>query len=1095
MKKFCLFLLAVLFSAVSSLAQNGVKAYEGILELPTYLLDKAESAPIFDRDWSYQRARRSVYPYVLDDNMTRNKEVRPYKAVYLENEYVEACILPEIGGRLFYAIDKTNGYDLFYHQHVVKPANVGMLGAWISGGVEWNAIHHHRASTNMHVDYKIEEKADGSKTVWVGELELRHRMTWAVGVTLHPGKSYLEISGKVNNGTANSNSMLFWSNVATKVDDTYEIIFSPKTDFVTFHCKNWFAHWPITHETFNDLDYYQNDLDARFFRNHFSGNSMFIYDQKDDFIAGYDHGQDAGTVLTANHHINKGGKFWLWGPNSMWDTKILTDTDGHYIELMMGAYSDNQPDYSWINPYEIKNFTQYYYGIRNIGGVKAGNKEASLNFEPAEKEGQYFIGLNVTSPQKNMRIEVLHEGQAVYSAVKDLAPDLPFTEHIALDKAAHTYTVVVKNGQGAQILSYTPRADSGYDLPLPEIVRPPLRPHEIQNNEECYLVGLRNMQFYNPFIDPADYFNEVLRRDPSDTRSNTMMGVLARRNAQNEKAANYFRAAIQRQTHDYTRPADCQALYNLGVILKEQGKITEALDTLYRASWNYTYNSPANFQLSQIYLALGDHHSALERLEEAITYNGNNLNALNLKASILRLEGKKEEALKVVETVLGKNPLNAYALYEKDLLTGGQEHITLMRDVEEQYIELALAYYANGLKDQTQEIFTYIDGRKAYPTIKMWLGYMAHAQGDKQSAKKYYEAALALDVAYCNPFRPETIAVLQLAKTYCPDSWKPYYFLGNLLYDKQKEEALAQWEKVVEMNPAMAMAWRNMGWYHWLESQDYAQSAVYYAKAVALDPANALFLEEQDQVLEAGKVAVQKRFDILKAHHTTAVKRYYPLAMEVVTGTFVGEYDYVLSLLKDCYFPTREGVANFHDVYVDALLMAGLQKVSEGKTEEAVALYQKGFEYPENHQVFLVDTRTPRDAQIYVFIAEAYKTAGKHAKANQYYKKAAGVGVKETNYRYWQAKALLALGDKTSAYTLLQAMVEEGKAAEVEDIVNFYGAEGTTGASVDGLNANAYYTQALGHLGLGNTQQAQSLFKKASALIPSNLWFNYFAKL
>ena len=66
-------------------------------------------------------------------------------------------------------------------------------------------------------------------------------------------------------------------------------------------------------------------------------------------------------MLVGNHNIVKGGKFWLWGANSGWPTKILTDTAGHYIELMQGAYSDNQPDYTWITPYEIKNFSQYWY--------------------------------------------------------------------------------------------------------------------------------------------------------------------------------------------------------------------------------------------------------------------------------------------------------------------------------------------------------------------------------------------------------------------------------------------------------------------------------------------------------------------------------------------------------------------------------------------------------------------------------------------------------------------------------------------------------------------------------------------------------------
>ena len=233
-------------SAVNEVS-SPVKAWEGKITMPTYLLDPAEQSPIFERDWSYQRAKRGVYPYPLNDNMTRTKKDVTYDCLYMENEYVELCIVPEFGGRLLYAVDKTNGYDIFYHNHVVKPANVGMTGAWISGGVEWNVFHHHRQTSHVPCDWRIVENADGSKTVWVGETEYRHRMQWAIGVTLHPGKSYMEISGRLMNSTQDDNSMLYWSNVSTHVDENYQICFPQSTEFVTFHCKNWFAHWPITH--------------------------------------------------------------------------------------------------------------------------------------------------------------------------------------------------------------------------------------------------------------------------------------------------------------------------------------------------------------------------------------------------------------------------------------------------------------------------------------------------------------------------------------------------------------------------------------------------------------------------------------------------------------------------------------------------------------------------------------------------------------------------------------------------------------------------------------------------------------------------------
>ena len=1093
MKKLFLTISSLFLMLCAASAQEaGVKAWEGTLEIPTYIGSAPETAPIFERDWSYQRARRSVYPYVLDDNMyvvnekmERQKETRTYKALFLENEYVQLCILPEIGGRLFYAVDKTNGYDIFYHNEVVKPANVGMLGSWISGGVEWNVFHHHRNTTNMPVDCKIVENEDGSKTIWVGEVEFRHRMQWAIGVTLRPGKSYMEINGRLINSTADDNSLLYWSNVATKVDENYQIIFPQSVDFVTFHCKNWFAHWPITHETFNDMQFYNNDVDVSWWKNHYMSNSMFVHDLKEDFVAGYDHGQDAGTMLTANHHINKGGKFWLWGPNSMWDTKILTDDSGHYIELMMGAYSDNQPDYNWNKPYEVKKFTQYYYGIRNIKGVKAGNTLAAMNFEPQGK-GKYLLGVNTTEAKDGMKVELVRDGKKIYENVLTIAPDKPFVETVKLDESFKPYEITMNlyEADGKPVLSYTPRKDTSYDKQLPQIVDRPKRPHEIENNEECYFVGLRNLQFHNPFVNPADYFLEVLRRDPGDTRSNTQMGVILRKNGEFEKAANHLRRAIRRQTHDYTRPADCEAMYNLGLILKTQGKYAEAMDTLYRATWNFAYNSPANYQLAQMYSQLKDYQNALIRLDEAIQNNGNNWNAVNLKASILRVEGRQAEAKALLEGILAVDPLNIYTTYELDKLNDTSEYVTLMGGEIEDYLELAILYLHNGFKDEAVKILKEADALKEYPTVKMWLGYLT-------ADKAMYEAALSMPVDYCNPFRLETIPVLEKAKELFPESDKPYYYLGCLLYNKQQDAAAAQWKKCVELNPQMDLAWRNLGWYNWLYTKNYDEAAKCYANAVAIAPDKALYLEEQEHVLEAKGEAVEKRYEILKSNHKTAVKRYYPLAQEVVTGTFIGEYDYVLDLLENCYFPTREGVASFHEVYVDALLCAGYQKAAVGDCKGAIELYNKSFEYPMNHQVFLVDERSPRDAQAYYFIGEAYEKMGQKSKAKTYYKKATEVDTKLSFCRYWKGLALEKLGRKAEAKAIYEALLSEGKAAIVEDIVSFYGAEGTSSLTVEGINTMAYRMMGLGYLGLGDKAQAQNCFQTSLDLKNDNLWSKF----
>ena len=178
-----------------------VDAYEETLVIPTYEAGAPDRNPSFYAGRAYQGAEGRAYPYPMLDQLTDNRADKPYRVLCLENEYVRVCALPEIGGRVFEAVDKTNEYDFLYRQHVVKPALIGMLGAWISGGIEWNFPHHHRSRAFMPMDYALEENEDGSKTIWLSELDLRHRMRFTVGLTLRPGKSYFEATIKPYNRT------------------------------------------------------------------------------------------------------------------------------------------------------------------------------------------------------------------------------------------------------------------------------------------------------------------------------------------------------------------------------------------------------------------------------------------------------------------------------------------------------------------------------------------------------------------------------------------------------------------------------------------------------------------------------------------------------------------------------------------------------------------------------------------------------------------------------------------------------------------------------------------------------------------------------
>ena len=1101
-KYMTMWLAAILPLTIS--AQDGpVKMWEGTIDLPTYRVNAPETAPLFERDFAYQRAKRGVYPYAMNDNPTNVKVDSTHKALYLENDYLKVCVLPDIGGRLFYATDKTNGYEIFYRQHVIKPANVGMLGAWISGGVEWNVFHHHRATSQYPVDYKLVDNKDGSKTIWVGEVEQRHRMSWAIGLTLYPDRSYIEVTGRFFNTSQDRNSMLHWNNVATHANENYQIVFPECTEFGTYHHKNSFLRWPVPDRAYcgnpdyegKDVSYWKN-LPA------LTGGSVFVYDLQDDFIVGYDYGKDAGTMLAGNHNINKGGKFWSWGNmryGHAWDCETLTDSDGPYVELMTGAYSDNQPDYCWINPHETKEFTAYWYGIRNLRHVNRGNENATVNMD-IDPSGKIHLAANVTCVRRNAEVIVVDaSGNALYSNVVNIAPDRPFADDFQVSpeavKEPSEVTMVLKSAEGKELISYHPyKLDRSRPLPEPVVPLDP-DPESIDNIEELYYLGMRNLQFHQAHVDPNIYFNEVLRRDPGDVRSNTQLGIFYRKSGDYEKAKQHLRRALVRQTSSYTRPADGEAMYNLGLILKDEGRFDAAVDTLYRAAWDYEYASASYYQLAQISSIRGDLHQAMSEICKAVDYNGMNIDARNMKTTLLRLSGKQAEARAEAEAVLKTDPLNFYASNEAVLLglMRETELSALLRNEPESYLELALYYLNNGFEDEAIRKMLASEDVKPYPTVEYYLGYLAGRRGDKEKAARYFASAESLPTDYVFPYRKETRAVYAKALEYNPSSAITWYYLGNLLYHGQPDKAMDAWKKAVEIDPGFAMALRNLGWGCRFHTGNLAESAEWYYKAIGADNGrNALFLAECDEVLELMNAPVQQRYALFKDRKALYEKRYDSETKAIKMRILEGEYEEVLEPLLSRFYSRREHIEDLHDIYVDACLLSGLKAWDEGDSEKALKYMLMMNEYPENQGYAHLEYYA-RDAQVYYNIGLAYEKLSDMENARRYYEMAAAVEIKpqDSQYCYEKALAMRKLDPKARTKDMARAALNYGQGLVTERVDRFFESFGY-GDYPEDVNTKAYLIQGMAYKTLGREARAKKCFRKALDERNGNVWANYY---
>jgi tetratricopeptide (TPR) repeat protein len=1072
-----------------------VKISEQEWVIPTYKVSPPDKNPMFFKGESYQGASKYIYPYGLNDVISNEKTDQPWKALILENEYIKLCVTPEIGGKLYYGTDKTNNYNFIYKNSVVKPSNIGMTGAWVSGGIEWCVIHHHRASTFLPVDYDMKENSDGSKTIWIGETEPRHRMRWTIGISVYPGKSYYSAEVKIHNPTSLTNTFLYWANVAAHTNKDYQVIFPPSVGVATYHAKNSFTNWPFSTEIYNGEDFTKG-VDLSWWINSINQNSYFAYDLQEDFMGGYDHGKETGTVHIGDHNIVKGAKLWEWGSGARGQVTEgrLTENDGPYVEIMVGAFSDNQPDYSWIKPYEVKTFKQYWYPVKDIQGFKYANLNGAVNLEIRE-DNKVFLGYYSTQKISKAKITLKKKGTVIFEKVLEISPEKAFTTILNTDGQFNNTdlsTEMVNTENNEVLVAYQPvvKKEKGK---LPETVKRPALPKDILTVEELYLTGSRILQFYNPTLNAVDYFDEALKRDPSDIRTNTAVGNIYLKNGEYNIARKYFGKAIKRVTKDYTRPSGCEALYLQGLTLRSLELYDEAIDTLYRATWDYAYHSAAYLELAGISCIKGDFQKALEQVNESLSTNAGNNSAINLKSSIQRRVGDLKGAAATVKGLTEKDPLDFRAANESYLIaakTGNLQNESLaelnkkMRDFSENYLELAIGYLNDGFITEAEDVLSRFKGKNQM--ISYYLGYINDKRGNKTEARKFLKEASDQPVDFGFPYRLEDLKVLQLASEYNPADPKPYYYLGNLLYDRQPQRAIENWEKAVKYDPALAIAWRNLGWGYFQNSKDLAKAIGAYEKAFEVKKDDPVYYAELDPLYEMNNTPIEKRAKLFEGKNDVVKQRDDSFVREIIVLNLSGQFDKAVEYLAMSNFHFREGSSRVRDITVDAHLLLGKKYLSEKKYQQALEQFLATVETPDNSGRRSGDMRSP---QINYYLGSAWEALGKKPQAKAAFTQSTDQSVRETSYiRYYQGLSYLKLGNKNKATEYFNSLIAEGeKRIKQGSEIDFFAKFGEREAENVQLS-NAYLLKGLGYKGLGDNNNATENLRKAVELSASNLY-------
>ncbi|WP_227319171.1 DUF5107 domain-containing protein [Cedecea davisae] len=1073
---------------------GAVKVWQETISLPTWTTGAEDPNPMFLENRVYQGSSGAVYPYGVIDTLTGKREIREYQAVWLENDFIRVMLLPELGGRIHRAWDKVMQRDFVYYNEVVKPALVGLVGPWISGGIEFNWPQHHRPTTFMPVDVTFQQHESGAQTVWLGEVEPMRGLQVMTGFTLYPEKALFEITGKVFNGNATPRHFLWWANPAVKGGDEHQSVFPPDVTAVFDHGKRDVSAFPIAHGTYYKVDY-SAGVDISRYKN-IPVPTSYMADKSDyDFVGAYHHGEQGGLLHIADHHVSPGKKQWTWGNCDFglaWD-RNLTDSNGPYIELMTGVFTDNQPDFTWIAPYEEKVFVQNFLPYSGLGTVQNANTQAAIKLE---RDGDALaIGVYAIAPLAEITLVISDGNNPLWQTSLSLAPAEVWQQRLE-ESWPQRLTLSLIDASGAVVLDYCEHIAK--ELPLPQAAQAPAWPQQIDNCDELYFIGQHLEQYLHASRSAFDYYLRALEIDPLDYRCNVALGTLEFNRGNWQKAQEYADAALLRAHRLNKNPQNGDASQLRGAAKERLGDYDGAFDDYYKASWSGNCRDAAFYALARLAMRKDDTARALALVSQSLQFNASNNLAMGLKALVLQQSGERVQALEWVTQQLASWPLSYALHYARWAITGEeQDKLELLRVTGQRGTNasvLAGWLMSFGAEHAARELLEVLASKEAMPLL-----WQASLESDPQRQALYLSLAqqqFALRVRF-----PNTLDEVQMLMRLPQDGFAQY-LLGCFWYSKRRyAEALACWEFCAREMPEFAAVQRVLAIHAWNKQQDARRAEALLQRAVELEPDNARFLFELDFLLKLNARPTAERLARLEAQRDIALKRDDLTAELLSLWHQHGKHEQAARVLAERKFhPWEGGEGKVTGQYLINQQLRALAHIEKGEPHLAEELLQQALRYPENlgegrlvgqsdNDIWYLLGRCAQQQQRADAAKACYREAlkgGSTLEAGRYYND------QPVDYLFYQAMAQKQLGEPEAAQQKFSAFIEWARQHR-EDAVepDFFAVSLPDLIALDGNPRRAHlqhclFVEALGHLGLGDTLAFNRLIDELLALNPAH---------
>ncbi len=914
MKKRHFILLALIVFAVNLAAQQAtVREEEQVIK--TYPFSGPNPSPVRPGG---QGVQQRIYPYFSFDELTATGVDQKWKVVRMENPYIEAFVLPAVGGKLMGAIEKSTGKAFIYYNHVLKFRNISMRGPWTSGGVEANfGIIGHAPSTASPVDYLVRKNADGSVSCFVGIMDLPSRTEWRVEYRISPDKAYIEARSLWYNPQPLDQSYYVWMNMAEKTGDDLELIL-PGTEWIGHNYAAPNQPWPM--DDGHDLSFYKNHQNV-------GDGSFFINGKLADFSGGYWHDADFGYGHWALHEEVPGQKFFRWSlarSGAIWEN-LLTDRDGQYYEHQTGRLLD-QSDTGFFAPYSADHWQELYFPYKKIGPMVKATPYGVLN---VRQDGAALVVSFCALQKIDEKLVVRAGGKEIFTDRVALKPMEIYEKRVAASVKKGDLRVDVGDK-----LSYT-------DDPNDGVLKRPLtfRNYDTGSLEGLYQSAERDDR-ERKYDSALEKYSQVLERDGSNLRALTRIAEIYCRRAEYRKGLEYVHKALDYAMYD---PA---ANYVYGILSRRLDDLTDAKETLGWAARSMEFRASAYSELGGTYLMESNLPRAEEYLKRSLEYDVNNVRTYQVLATVYRLENQPAKAREALAKILEIDPLNHLVQFEQYLLEPTPAALARFQSAirgelpHEKYLEIA-AYYVN--LRQNGDALRVLGAAPEQATVRYWQAYLLREKSPAES-RQLLEKASALSPYLVFPFREESIPVFEWAAAARPNDWKPGYYLGLIYWGLRRNWDTQKLFDSLGDRPDYAPAYISRAFLE--RTTDAAKAQADYERAYALDKKDwRTWYQLAGFYLERGSKDKALALATDAYHQFPKEDAIKVLAARAYLNN--GRYQDCSSVLASATILPFEGQSDIHNLFVECLASQAMADMKAGRYSQAVTQLERSREYPE----------------------------------------------------------------------------------------------------------------------------------------------------